>query len=143
MPAFSEEGWVAICHRKLVVNLSLFLAHSGSFFRSMSHQKSKDNSTAMYQLHSRDSFSFLIFFPFFIHAPKCFFPCNGVCQSLRNGAFSYSFISHFSFTFLGLNFVSILFLSPLNGTSAKDNYAFHAIQHIPVLLSSPFFICIG
>lgn len=52
---------------------------------------------------------------------------------LRDGALSYSFISQSPFTFLGLTFVSILLLSPLIGTSAKDNDVFHAIQHIPVV----------
>lgn len=70
---------MAVCRRKLVVNLSLFLVHSGNFFRSLSPQKSKDSSAAVYpSAHSMDSFLFLIVFPFLIHTPKCFFPCSEV-----------------------------------------------------------------
>lgn len=143
MPTFSEEGWTAICHRKLVVNLPLFLAHSGSFFRSLFPQKSKDNGTAMYLSAAQCGFlcifnSFPLFLYIFLNASS---PATR-CQPLRDGAPSYSFLSHSSFTFLGLTFVGILHLSPLNGTRAKDSYAFCAIQHIPGLFSSLFLICI-
>lgn len=83
---------MAVCRRKLVVNLSLFLVHSGNFFRSLSPQKSKDSSAAVYpSAHSTDSFLFLIVFPFLIHTPKCFFPCSEVSAYERWSSATASF----------------------------------------------------
>lgn len=110
MPTFSEEGWAPVCHRKLPVNLPLFL---GAFLDPCPPQKSEDNAPVSCPAWIPFDFSF--FSSFFVHAPKMLLPLQwGVSPSS---------ISH-SFTFLGLIFGRILLLSPLNGTRAKDNYIF-------------------
>lgn len=143
MPTFSEEGWAAICHRKLVVNLSLFLAHSGSFFRFLSPQKSKDNGSAMHLSAAQYGFLFIFnsFPPFLYILLNASSPATG-CQAERWSSQSQLHFTLFHIPGERLTFGSILLLSPLNGTRAKDSYTFHAIQHIPVLFSSPFPICI-
>lgn len=141
MPTFSEEGWVAICHRKLVVNLSLFLAHSGSFFRSLSPQKSKEKSAAMYPAVTQHGFLFIfIFFPFFMHTPKCFFPCNRVSESVMELSVTASFHilpSHSWGSPLLASCFYLLSVAPVPRTIMP----FTPSSTFQVLFSSPFFVC--
>lgn len=89
-----------ICHIKLVVNLSFFLARSVSFVRYVYLQKNKYNSPATYT--STTQHRLLLGF---FNALKYFFPCHGV---------SVSESCHFKqlSSQLQLNFTLFLHISP-------------------------------